>query len=144
MVTRVLALIVKEYLARLGGMPPTGEGAPSMGQGAGSVNPPTGAEAASMTGTMAGAGSGTSVWVKTGNEIRPVPVQLGSNDGDNAEVISGLSEGDEVVVRMTVATSAEKKEKEVASNPFMPTPPGRRNTQGSSRTGANSSTRTQQ
>lgn len=133
-----------EYLARLGGMPPTGEGAPSMGQGAGSVNPPAGAEAASMTGTMAGAGSGTSVWVKTGNEICPVPVQLGSNDGDNAEVISGLSEGDEVVVRMTVATSAEKKEKEVASNPFMPTPPGRRNTQGSSRTGANSSTRTQQ
>ena len=84
------------------------------------------------------------VWIKTGDTIRSVPVKLGSNDGESAEVISGLSEGDEVVVRMTVATSADKKEKAVASNPFMPTPPGRRGTQSTSRTGANSNSRTQQ
>ena len=82
------------------------------------------------------------VWIKTGDGIRPVHVKLGSNDGVNAELVSGLAEGDEVIVKMTIATAKVKKEKEVASNPFMPTPPGRRNTQGSSKTGADSSTKT--
>jgi len=74
----------------------------------------------------------TRVWVKDENGIHPVRVELGSNDGDNAEVKSGLDEGAEVVTKMTMATAKEKKEQEVASNPFMPTPPGRRNTQSTS------------
>jgi len=52
-----------------------------------------------------------------------VPVLLGSNDGDKAEVKSGLKEGDEVVIKMTLAAT-KKKEKEVSSNPFMPQRPG--------------------
>ena len=71
----------------------------------------------------------TMVWVKDEKGIHPVRVELGSSDGDNAEVKSGLEEGTEVVTKMTIATAKEKKEKEIASNPFMPTPPGRRNTQ---------------
>jgi HlyD family secretion protein len=71
----------------------------------------------------------TRVWVKDEKGIHPVRVELGSSDGDNAEVKSGLEEGAEVVTKMTLATAKEKKEKEIASNPFMPTPPGRRNTQ---------------
>ncbi len=130
----------------------TGSGSrtiPGTGTGSGSRTIPGGGAGtfpAAFPGAATGAGfeMPTMVWVKTGDGIRPVPVKLGSNDGDNAEVISGLNEGDEVVIRMTAATSADKKEKAVASNPFMPTPPGRRNTQSSSRTGANSSTRTQQ
>ncbi len=84
----------------------------------------------------------TRVWVKDEKGIHPVRVELGSNDGDNAEVQSGLEEGAEVVTKMTIASAKEKKEQEVASNPFMPTPPGRRNTQTTS-TGSrtNSSTR---
>lgn len=74
----------------------------------------------------------TTVWVKDDNGIHPVPVELGSNDGDNAEVKSGLKEGDEVVIKMTVGVEKEKKEAQVASNPFMPTPPGRRNNADSS------------
>ena len=79
----------------------------------------------------------TTVWVKEAGAIRPARVELGTSDGDNVEVKSGLSEGDEVVLKMTVASAKEKKEKEVASNPFMPTPPGRRSTQSTSRTGTN-------
>ncbi|MRR23019.1 hypothetical protein EG830_08570 [bacterium] len=154
-----------EYLARMDGGPASGNapgamssraGVPSVsGTGPGSV--PAG-EGRTVPGSVPGAESGSvlrtvpgevtetaaKVWIRTADGIRPVPVQLGSNDGENAEVISGLKEGDEVVVKMTVATSAKKKEKTVASNPFMPTPPGRRNTQGTSRTGANPSSRTQQ
>ncbi len=138
-----------------GGVPSIGGGAGRMEQGtmpgAGSGFPPSG-------GAMPGAGSGfppsggampggfpdTMVWIKTDDGIRPAPVQLGSNDGVNAEVVSGLAEGDEVVVKMTLAAAKQKKAKDVASNPFMPGPPGRRNNQTSSRSGANSSTRTQQ
>ena len=65
----------------------------------------------------------TMVWVRDDEGIHPVPVELGTNDGDNAEVKSGLNEGDEVVTKMTLA-STKVKEKEVSSNPFMPQRPG--------------------
>ena len=84
----------------------------------------------------------TMVWVKDEKGIHPVRVELGSSDGDNAEVRTGLEEGAEVVTKMTLATAKEKKEQEVASNPFMPAPPGRRNTRStSSASGTNSSAR---
>ncbi|MDZ7635213.1 MAG: hypothetical protein U5L72_12610 [Bacteroidales bacterium] len=71
----------------------------------------------------------TMVWVKDEKGIHPVRVEIGSNDGDTAEIQSGLEEGTEVVIKMTIASAKDKKEQEVTSNPFMPTPPGRRNTQ---------------
>ena len=108
----------------------TGTGAAS-GSGAG-----PGAGSARGAGSSAGAGTRTRVWVKNGNEIRPVPIEPGSNDGENLEVKSGLNEGDEVVLYMSEATTKPGKEKAVASNPFMPTPPGRRNTQTTARSGA--------
>lgn len=133
---------VAEYLARAGGSAaPGGGGAPGQGQRA--MNHPAGTGTAPEagyspgTGKTPGAGTRTKVWVKNGDEIRPVPVEPGSNDGENLEVKSGLNEGDEVVLYMTVASGKDKKEKAVASNPFMPTPPGRRNTQGTARSGAN-------
>ena len=69
----------------------------------------------------------TMVWVKDGNGIHPVPVELGTSDGDSAEVKSGLKEGDEVVTKMTIAAAKEKKDAKVASNPFMPQRPGQNN-----------------
>ena len=83
----------------------------------------------------------TMVWVKDDKGIHPVRVELGSGDGDNTEVKSGLEEGTEVVTKMTIASAKEKKEQEVTSNPFMPTPPGRRNTQSTS-TGSRTTTST--
>ncbi len=83
----------------------------------------------------------TRVWVKDEEGIHPVRVELGSSDGDNTEVKSGLEEGTEVVTKMTIASVKEKKEQEVTSNPFMPTLPGRRNTQSTS-TGSRTTTST--
>ncbi len=42
------------------------------------------------------------VWVKNSdNSLKPVIIQLGIQNGSNVEVLSGLNEGDEVVVAMT-------------------------------------------
>jgi HlyD family secretion protein len=133
-----------DYLAKQGiTMTPGGgmEGAPT-GRMPEGVTPPSGRMPEGMTppaGRMpegmpsaAGAKMPSMVWVKDAEGIHPVPVVLGSNDGDNAEVKSGLAEGDEVVIKMTVAAAKVKKADTVTSNPFMPTPPGRRATQGSS------------
>ncbi len=68
----------------------------------------------------------TTVWVKDDQGIHSAQVGLGTNDGDNAEVKSGLKEGDEVVIKMTLAAT-KSKEKEVSSNPFMPQRPGAQN-----------------
>jgi HlyD family secretion protein len=65
----------------------------------------------------------TSVWIKDAAGIHQTAVTLGASDGTTAEVKSGLQAGDEVILSMTVATG-KTKEKEVASNPFMPKRPG--------------------
>lgn len=151
-----LAKVGKEmFPGGMGGGMPGGAGRSAGnygGMGAG-MAPGADAGAGSGSGGMTGGGMPegftlpegfkmpTMVWVKDEKGIHPVWVEIGSNDGENAEVKSGLAEGDEVAIKMTVATSKDKKEKEVASNPFMPTPPGRRNSQGTSRSSAGSSTR---
>jgi HlyD family secretion protein len=164
-----LAKIAKELMSQVGGPGmaggkfPSGAGSnmPSMPSGNGSM--PSGAAGRFNAGGM-GTGGGmqgmasgqtpsgftlpegfkmqTMVWVKDDKGIHPVPVELGSNDGDNAEVKSGLQEGDEVVTKMTVGTVKEKKVEQVASNPFMPTPPGRRNSTSRSSGSDSGSTRT--
>ena len=41
------------------------------------------------------------VWVKDEKSgIRPVPVTVGIENGSNVEILSGLNEGDEVVISM--------------------------------------------
>jgi len=67
-------------------------------------------------------GSGSMVWIKNGNSIHPVPVEVGINDGVNAIMVRGLNEGDTIVLNAT----AEKKETKRSSKSFMPGPPERR------------------
>jgi HlyD family secretion protein len=63
------------------------------------------------------------VWVKEGDSIYPVRVKTGMTDETNVEIISGLKEGQVVVVSMDqVKASAAKTE--AASSPFMPKRPG--------------------
>ena len=65
------------------------------------------------------------VWVKNGRNIRPVLIETGLDDDLNVQVISGLHEGDEVVVSSTAGvsdTSVAKKDT-AESSPFMPKPP---------------------
>ena len=58
------------------------------------------------TGTPGGTGKNSNsmkrVWVKNDKGgIHPVPVKIGIDNGTNVEILSGLNEGDEVVMSMT-------------------------------------------
>jgi HlyD family secretion protein len=66
-----------------------------------------------------------SVWIKTGEQIHPVAVETGLDNGSLVEIKSGLQEGDEVILSMTqTGGTAEVKSMAAAKSPFMPTPPG--------------------
>lgn len=121
-----MAKMSKELMAQGGPQGMGGGGNFPSGAGGNMQGMPTGQMPSGFT-MPEGFEMPTTVWVKDENGIHPVPVELGSSDGDNAEVKSGLNEGDEVVIKMTAGTEKVKKEEQVASNPFMPTPPGRRN-----------------
>lgn len=74
------------------------------------------------------------VWVKSGQEIRPVQVTTGMTDGASVEIRKGLKAGDEVVTSMEVVTANEATAAgSTGSSPFMPTPPGRNRTSGGGR-----------
>ncbi len=64
------------------------------------------------------------IWTKKGQELEKNEVKLGTNDGISYELLSGLKEGDEIILSMeeektAVATKA-------ARSPFMPTRPGQK------------------
>jgi HlyD family secretion protein len=65
------------------------------------------------------------VWIKNGAYIHKHFVKLGANDGINYELLSGLKEGDEMVLAMT-AEKANAETKKAAKSPFMPQRPGAR------------------
>ena len=66
------------------------------------------------------------VWVKEGDSIYPVKVKTGMTDETSVEIISGLKEGQVVVVSMDQVKASEAKT-ETASSPFMPKRPGSSN-----------------
>ena len=71
------------------------------------------------------------LWVKVGNSIHPVRVQVGINDDIHAQIISGLQEGEEVVITMTSSGNSDSSSSKTTTgttskSPFMPTPPKRK------------------
>ena len=56
-----------------------------------------------MPGILPGMPEGAkTVWMKDEKSgIRPVPVTVGIENGSNVEILSGLKEGDEVIISMT-------------------------------------------
>jgi HlyD family secretion protein len=65
------------------------------------------------------------VWVKEGGSIHPVRVTVGMTDETNTEIVSGLKEGDLVVISMQqTKSSAVAAESTGAQSPFMPKRPG--------------------
>ena len=68
------------------------------------------------------------VWVKTGDKIHRARVVTGAIDGSNAEIKSGLNEGDEIILSMSLAGKASTASATPAAttSPFMPTRPGGR------------------
>ncbi len=65
------------------------------------------------------------VWVKNGEVIRKSEIKTGENDGINYELLSGLNQGDEIVLSMT-AEKATAETRKAAKSPFMPQRPGRK------------------
>lgn len=70
------------------------------------------------------------VWIRKDNMIYPQEVRVGETDEINYEVLSGIQEGDEIILSMSASgtgTAALNNTPEAAQSPFMPTPPGQRN-----------------
>jgi len=64
------------------------------------------------------------IWTKTGQVIHEHEVKIGTNDGINYELLSGLKEGDEIVLSMTAQKAVAATP--TAKSPFMPTRPGQK------------------
>ena len=79
---------------------------------------PAGGPPAGMMPGMEGAGKGMkTVWMKDSNGmIHPMPVTIGVDNGSNVEVLTGLKEGDEVVISMTEPASSAKKSVKKSNN----------------------------
>jgi HlyD family secretion protein len=66
------------------------------------------------------------VWVKTGNLLHPVKIETGIDNDIDVQIISGLKEGDDVIISMSMDKAVPVKSSEESSSPFMPKPPFRR------------------
>ena len=66
-----------------------------------------------------GKDGGKVVWVKDSlGGISPNPIKTGIDNGTNIEVLSGLTEGDEVIISMTGDVSTTKRTESGPSGPF--------------------------
>ena len=67
------------------------------------------------------------VWVKSGDKYHRTRIVTGAVDGSNAEVKSGLKEGDEIILSMNMAGKTTTASSTTSTtSPFMPTRPGGR------------------
>ena len=71
------------------------------------------------------ASSRTMVWLKKGDDMMPRPVKVGMSDGAYKIIEQGLQAGDSVV--LSAQYVVKEKTKKTGENPFMPSPPGRKN-----------------
>ncbi len=63
------------------------------------------------------------VWIKDNEKIYPRRIEIGVSDGSNVEVLSGLNEGDELIISMSADIKIAKADAETSST-FMPQSPG--------------------
>ncbi|WP_299109832.1 efflux RND transporter periplasmic adaptor subunit [uncultured Winogradskyella sp.] len=67
----------------------------------------------------------TTLWVLGNNKsITPKMVTLGASDGVNVQILSGISEGDELVYSLKGVSKSEAKLDGTNESPFMPQRPG--------------------
>ena len=61
------------------------------------------------------------VWVKVGYDIKPVEIEIGIDDGDNVEIISGLDDGSEILTSLVYTTNSIKTndDDDEQKNPFI-------------------------
>ena len=93
----------------------------------GTANNNQGTPTATATGSEPENDNIKTVWIKQGEMVKPTRITTGISDGINTQVISGLKEGEAVVVNMTVngGTQEGTASTAAARSPFMPQPPGR-------------------
>ncbi|MBQ6062914.1 MAG: efflux RND transporter periplasmic adaptor subunit [Prevotella sp.] len=65
------------------------------------------------------------VWVLDGNNIVARSVNIGMTDGTHTEILSGITQGAEVITGVSVSSDEEPVETTQESSPFAPGPPGR-------------------
>ena len=70
------------------------------------------------------------VWTLEGNTFKAHAVQTGTTNGLLTEIVSGISEGTEVLVDFTISGGAEEMPGEQTTNPFMPRPRNNRQQNG--------------
>ena len=68
--------------------------------------------------------SDKTVWIKDGLSVHPQKIKVGVTDEIHYEVLSGLNEGDEVVLSMSTGAADQKAKTGPAKSPFMPQRPG--------------------
>lgn len=66
------------------------------------------------------------IWIKSGDSLKPVRVRTGISDGINTEIVRGnIAEGDEVVLGMNSKQNDKSSSQQQTQNPFAPQPPSR-------------------
>ena len=66
------------------------------------------------------------VWTMDATSLTAHPVKTGMSDGSNTEIVSGISEGTEIITETIVKGEMEEMSEEGGEqNPFMPGPPNR-------------------
>ncbi len=67
------------------------------------------------------------VWTLEGSVFKAYKVEAGTTNGMLTEIISGISEGTEVLVDFTLSGGEQEAETQQATNPFMPRPRNNQN-----------------
>ncbi|KUJ60036.1 hemolysin D [Flavobacteriaceae bacterium CRH] len=66
------------------------------------------------------------IWVKYNDGIHQQQVVVGKNDGINYEIISGLSQANQIITALRKEKSVTQETSGSSSSPFMPKPPGKK------------------
>ena len=74
------------------------------------------------------------LWTLDGNTFKAHKVEVGTTNGIMTEIVSGISEGTEVLTDFNISGGAPEQEQQ-ASNPFMPRPRGNRNSNSNNKSG---------
>ena len=69
----------------------------------------------------------TKLWTLEGNTFKAHKVETGTTNGMVTEIVSGISEGTEVLVDFTLSGGENQQQGEQAQNPFMPRPRNNKN-----------------
>ncbi len=62
------------------------------------------------------------IWTKSGNVFTAHPVEVGISNGATTEILSGISEGMEVITGVSVTSTKKAKKEAMVRSPFMPGP----------------------